>query len=70
MQAWRSASPRPSPPRRLALRRPAGNGHAAGPKSKLTIYTITLQGRNLRRVTGGVNSSFQPSWQPVLIAPR
>jgi Tol biopolymer transport system component len=42
---------------------------SAGAKSRLALYTMTVAGRRLTRITGGLDSSFQPSWQPVLIAP-
>jgi TolB protein len=41
----------------------------AGSASRLALYTITVAGRRLTRITGGLDSSFQPTWQPVLIAP-
>lgn len=42
---------------------------AAGPSSRLALYTITVAGKKQTRVTAATNSSFGPSWQPVLIAP-
>ena len=34
--------------------------------SKLSIDTVSVEGRDRRRITG---SGFEPTWQPVLIAP-
>jgi TolB protein len=43
---------------------------AGGPKSQLSLYTITTRGKQLKRLTSTQGSNFQPDWQPLALTAR